>query len=76
MRAQEGARPRCPLERWSIHQEVRVKIRFGVGLGADTGPDQLAGLAAGLIKFVIRPAGRTAIDFVNRFVAELLPRQN
>jgi hypothetical protein len=53
-----------------------VKIRFGVGLGADTGPDQLAGLAAGLIKFVIRPAGRTAIDFVNRFVAELLPRQN
>ena len=28
----------------AIHQEVRVKIRFGVGLGADIGPDQLAGI--------------------------------
>ncbi len=34
-------------------------------------------LTAGLTKFVIRPAGLTAMDdFVNRFVAELLPRQN
>ncbi len=34
-------------------------------------------LEAGLTKFVIRPAGqpRTA-DFIDRFVAELLPRQN
>jgi probable F420-dependent oxidoreductase len=44
MRAQEAARPRYPSERWPIHQEVRVKIRFGVGLGADIGPDQLAGI--------------------------------
>ncbi|MGX9791943.1 TIGR03854 family LLM class F420-dependent oxidoreductase [Mycobacterium sp. MMS18-G62] len=34
-------------------------------------------LAAGLTKFVIRPAQRTPIeDFIDRFVAELLPRQN
>jgi probable F420-dependent oxidoreductase len=34
-------------------------------------------LDAGLTKFVIRPAGqRSVIDFVDRFVAELLPRQN
>jgi probable F420-dependent oxidoreductase len=34
-------------------------------------------LAAGLTKFVIRPAGEVDIDdFVDRFVAELLPRQN
>jgi hypothetical protein len=44
MRAQEGALPRCPLQRWPIDQEVCVKIRFGVGLGADIGPDQLAGI--------------------------------
>ncbi|KUH75188.1 LLM class F420-dependent oxidoreductase [Mycolicibacterium novocastrense] len=32
---------------------------------------------AGLTKFVIRPAGRfTMTEFVDRFVAELLPRQN
>jgi probable F420-dependent oxidoreductase len=34
-------------------------------------------LAAGLTKFVIRPAGRTPMDgFMERFVAELLPREN
>jgi probable F420-dependent oxidoreductase len=34
-------------------------------------------VAAGLTKFVIRPAGRQPVeDFVDRFVAELLPRQN
>jgi probable F420-dependent oxidoreductase len=34
-------------------------------------------LAAGLTKFVIRSAQRTPIDgFIDRFVAELLPRQN
>lgn len=34
-------------------------------------------LAAGLTKFVIRPVGREPTDaFVDRFVAELLPRQN
>lgn len=34
-------------------------------------------LAAGLTKFVIRPIGAQNMDdFVNRFVAELLPRQN
>jgi probable F420-dependent oxidoreductase len=34
-------------------------------------------IAAGLTKFVVRPAGRQPVDdFVNRFVAELVPRQN
>jgi probable F420-dependent oxidoreductase len=34
-------------------------------------------LDAGLTKFVIRPAGGTAVDdFVDRFARELLPRQN
>jgi probable F420-dependent oxidoreductase len=34
-------------------------------------------LAAGLTKFVIRPAGVAGVDeFVDRFVAELLPREN
>jgi probable F420-dependent oxidoreductase len=34
-------------------------------------------IAAGLTKFVIRPAGRQSIDaFMDRFGAELLPRQN
>jgi probable F420-dependent oxidoreductase len=34
-------------------------------------------IAAGLTKFVVRPAGRRPVDdFVNRFVAELVPRQN
>jgi probable F420-dependent oxidoreductase len=34
-------------------------------------------LDAGLTKFVIRPARRTPIDgFIDRFVAELVPRQN
>jgi probable F420-dependent oxidoreductase len=34
-------------------------------------------IAAGLTKFVIRPAGHEPTDeFVDRFVAELLPRQN
>jgi probable F420-dependent oxidoreductase len=34
-------------------------------------------LAAGLTKFVIRPADRSPVDeFVDRFVAELLPREN
>jgi probable F420-dependent oxidoreductase len=34
-------------------------------------------VAAGLTKFVVRPAGRESIDaFVDRFVAELLPREN
>jgi probable F420-dependent oxidoreductase len=34
-------------------------------------------LEAGLTKFVIRQAGRTGtVDFIDRFVAELLPRQN
>ena len=34
-------------------------------------------IAAGLTKFVIRPAGREPTDaFLDRFVAELLPRQN
>ena len=34
-------------------------------------------LEAGLSKFVIRQAGRTSTaDFIDRFVAELLPRQN
>jgi probable F420-dependent oxidoreductase len=34
-------------------------------------------LAAGLTKFVIRPAPQAPIDdFIDRFVAELLPRQN
>ena len=39
---------------------------------------QIDGLVAtGLTKFVIRPVGDTPIDeFVDRFVAELLPRQN
>ena len=39
---------------------------------------QLDGLiAAGLTKFVIRPLGATPIDeFIDRFVDELLPRQN
>jgi probable F420-dependent oxidoreductase len=27
-----------------VNLEVRVKVRFGVGLGADTGPEQLAGI--------------------------------
>jgi probable F420-dependent oxidoreductase len=31
---------------------------------------------AGLTKFVIRPAGARTPDFIDRFVAELLPRQN
>jgi probable F420-dependent oxidoreductase len=36
-----------------------------------------AHLAAGLTKFVIRSAGEHSMDdFVNRFMAELLPRQN
>ena len=40
--------------------------------------DQLdAYLAAGLTKFVIRPIGKQPMDdFVDRFVAELVPRQN
>jgi probable F420-dependent oxidoreductase len=34
-------------------------------------------LEAGLTKFVIRPAAQTSIeDFINRFAAELVPRQN
>lgn len=34
-------------------------------------------IAAGLTKFVIRPAGRQPLEaFLDRFVAELLPRQN
>jgi probable F420-dependent oxidoreductase len=34
-------------------------------------------VAAGLTKFVIRPAGRVPMDdFVDRFVTELLPREN
>jgi probable F420-dependent oxidoreductase len=34
-------------------------------------------LAAGLTKFVIRPAGQANVnDFIDRFVAELVPRQN
>jgi probable F420-dependent oxidoreductase len=33
-------------------------------------------IAAGLTKFVIRPAGTSLAAFVDRFVAELLPRQN
>jgi alkanesulfonate monooxygenase SsuD/methylene tetrahydromethanopterin reductase-like flavin-dependent oxidoreductase (luciferase family) len=34
-------------------------------------------VAAGLTKFVIRPAGQEPIDrFLDRFVAELIPRQN
>jgi hypothetical protein len=34
-------------------------------------------LAAGLTKFVIRPAQQANIvDFIDRFVAELVPRQN
>jgi len=34
-------------------------------------------LAAGLTKFVIRPAGQNSIDdFIDRFVTELVPRQN
>jgi len=34
-------------------------------------------IAAGLTKFVIRPAGRQPVEaFVDRFAAELLPRQN
>ena len=34
-------------------------------------------LAAGLTKFVIRPAGQPGLDeFIARFVAEMLPRQN
>ena len=34
-------------------------------------------LAAGLTKFVIRPVGRDGIDgFIDRFAAELLPREN
>ena len=34
-------------------------------------------LAAGLTKFVIRPSPQTDVDgFIDRFVAELLPRQN
>ena len=40
--------------------------------------DQLdAYLAAGLTKFVIRPVGQQPMDdFIDRFVAELVPRQN
>jgi hypothetical protein len=39
---------------------------------------QLDGLiAAGLSKFVIRPVGDTPVDeFIDRFIDELLPRQN
>jgi hypothetical protein len=34
-------------------------------------------LAAGLTKFVIRPTGRGDVDgFIDRFAAELLPREN
>ena len=34
-------------------------------------------IAAGLTKFVVRPAGGESVDiFLDRFVAELLPRQN
>ena len=34
-------------------------------------------VAAGLTKFVIRPAGATAsAGFIDRFTKELLPRQN
>jgi hypothetical protein len=34
-------------------------------------------LEAGLTKFVIRPAGRAPLDgFIDRFVAELVERQN
>jgi hypothetical protein len=34
-------------------------------------------VAAGLTKFVIRPAQQTNLDdFIDRFVAELAPRQN
>jgi hypothetical protein len=34
-------------------------------------------LAAGLTKFVIRPVGKDGIDgFIDRFAAELLPREN
>jgi probable F420-dependent oxidoreductase len=34
-------------------------------------------MAAGLTKFVIRPAGQANVnDFIDRFVAELVPRQN
>lgn len=34
-------------------------------------------VAAGLTKFVIRPASRARVDdFIDQFVAELLPRQN
>ena len=33
-------------------------------------------IAAGLTKFVIRPAGKSPAAFADRFVAELLPRQN
>jgi hypothetical protein len=34
-------------------------------------------LAAGLTKFVIRPVGQDGIDgFIDRFAAELVPREN
>lgn len=60
---------------------------FGINLAVGTGelPSYLPAaikrrrpdLSAGLTKFVIRPTGAQNMeDFVNRFVAELLPRQN
>lgn len=64
--------------------EVTRRRRPGVDPGELIATDwqalhrQLDGyLAAGLTKFVIRPAGATPGDeFVERFVTELLPRQN
>ncbi|WP_310784838.1 TIGR03854 family LLM class F420-dependent oxidoreductase [Mycobacterium sp. Z3061] len=49
-----------------------------VAAGWDELHQQLDGyLAAGLTKFVIRPVGVPAVDgFIDRFVTELLPRQN
>ena len=49
-----------------------------VAAGWDQLHRQLDGyLAAGLTKFVIRPVGAPAVDgFIDRFVTELLPRQN
>jgi len=49
-----------------------------VAAGWDQLHRQLDGyLEAGLTKFVIRPVGAAAVDgFIERFVAELLPRQN
>ncbi|BBY23636.1 LLM class F420-dependent oxidoreductase [Mycobacterium stomatepiae] len=39
-----AALPRCDTQVGDARRETRVKIRFGVGLGADSTPDQLAGI--------------------------------